>query len=52
METLAIALTIEFLRRLPAIIDAYKDDVDITLDDIYPRTRLELEAEVKRNLAE
>ena len=52
MEALAIALTIEFLKRLPDILEVIKDEKDITLADIFPITRAEREASVRRKVNE
>lgn len=45
-EFLAIQLMLRFLERLPAIIMAFKKQgEDISLDEIFPRTKEELRAE-------
>ena len=50
MNALAIALMIEFLKRLPDILEAIKDEKDITLADIFPITRAEREASIRRRV--
>lgn len=45
---LIIALMMEFLERLPDIAEAFQHKEDITLEQIFPKTRAEIEAKNRR----